>query len=195
MTFANVFLAFRSMAVALSVAATILAATLPAAAQSTAGPSTEVRGVVQRVDPAAGIVYLTDGRTIRIEPGSKLTVDGRLITLADVQPGWTLVVPGAVSAPSSVVVATPPASPSRPPRAPIDATGVVSRVDPQTGTIYLQDGRVLQATGRTTIWQPVGVGELKPGASVYMRNADPVDFRPAGAPPVGSARFQEGTKP
>jgi len=195
MKFANVLLAFRSMTVALSVAVMVLAATLPAAAQSTDAPSTEVRGVVQRVDSAAGIVYLTDGRTVRIEPGSRLTVDGRLVNLADVQPGWTLIVPGAVTAPSSVVVATPPAAPSGPPRAPVDATGVVSRVDPQTGTIYLQDGRVLQATGRTTIWLPVGVSELKPGASVYMRNADPVDFRPAGAPPVGSARFREGTRP
>src|SRR5262249_39658159 len=144
MKFLNVLLAFRSMVIALGVTAMVLAGTPPVAAQST---PTEVRGVVQRVDPAAGVVYFTDGRTVHIEPGSKLTVDGRLVTLADVRPGWTLVIPGAVTAPSSVVVATPPASPSRPPRAPVDATGVVSRVDPQTGTIYLQDGRVLQATG------------------------------------------------
>jgi hypothetical protein len=181
--------ALRAGAMALGVAVLALA-TVPA---ESAQP-VETRGVVQRVDTAAGTVYFTDGRTVRLEPGSRLTVDGRPVTLADVQPGWTLVIPGAAaSASPSVVVATPPPT-ARTPRTPVDATGVVSRVDPVTGTIVLEDGRVLQATGRTTIWQPVGVSDLKPGASVYMRNADPVDYRPAGSPPVGSVRFQEGTR-
>lgn len=181
--------ALRALTLAIGVTAVALAAP-PSSAQSV-----ETRGVVQRVDAAAGVVYFTDGRTVRLEPGSRLTVDGRVVTLADVQPGWTLVVPGAAAAASPNVVVVPPAPPARTPRTPVDATGVISRVDPATGTIVLEDGRVLQATGRTTIWQPVGVGELKPGASVYMRNADPVDFRPAGSSPVGSVRFQEGTRP
>lgn len=180
--------ALRAATVALGVTVFTLTMVPTASAQAA-----ETRGVVQRVDTAAGIVYFTDGRTVRLEPGSRLTVDGRPVTLADVQPGWTLIVPGVVAAaPPSVVVAPPPAT--RTPRTPVDATGVVSRVDPVTGTIVLEDGRVLQATGRTTIWQPVGVTELKPGASVYMRNADPVDYRPAGSPPVGSVRFQEGKR-
>ena len=185
-------LARRAMALALGVMA-LLAVSLPASAQSA-----ETRGVVQRVDAATGMVYFTDGRTVRLEPGSRLTVDGRSVNLADVQPGWTLVLPGGVATPStSVVVAAPPPAPapSRAPGTPVDATGVVSRVDPQTGTIVLEDGRVLQATGRTTVWQAVPMTDVKPGATVYMRNADPVDFRPSAAPPVGSVRFQEGTKP
>ena len=43
---------------------------------------------------------------------------------------------------------------------PVDATGVVSRVDPQAGTITLQDGRVLHVTPRTTLWQPVPMTSL-----------------------------------
>lgn len=181
--------ALRALALALGI--TLVAAVGPAASAQ----SVETRGVVQRVDATAGIVYFTDGRTVRLEPGSRLTVDGRQVTLSEVQAGWTLVVPGAAVAASPSVVVVPPSPPAHTPRTPVDATGVVSRVDPSTGTIVLEDGRVLQATGRTTIWQPVGVGQLRPGASVYMRNADPVDFRPAGTPPVGSVRFQEGTKP
>ena len=178
---------FRTIRVAAGAAALALAATLPVVAQSV-----ETRGTVQRVDVPSATVYFTDGRTVRIEPGSRLTVDGRAVSLADVQPGWTLVVPGvAASAPPSVVVAAP--APTRPAAPPVDATGVVSRVDPQTGTIVLEDGRVLQATGRTTIWQPVPLDAVKPGASVYMRGANAVDFRPAGAPPAGGARFQMGT--
>ena len=184
----------RSIRAALGLAALTLAAALPAVAQSV-----ETRGVVQRVDVASGTVYFTDGRTVRLEPGSRLTVDGRPVSLADVQPGWTLVVPGvAATAAPSVAIATPP--PARPVTAPVDATGVVSRVDPQTGTVVLEDGRVLQATGRTTIWQPVPLNALKPGTSVHMRNAEALDFRPSGgvapsgtAAPAGSSRFSMGT--
>jgi len=193
----------RTIRYALGVAALALAATLPASAQSA-----ETRGVVQRVDTAAGIVYFTDGRTVRLEPGSRLTVDGRVVTLNDVQPGWTLVIPGVAATPSPSVIVAAPAPPvpapapapvpaPRAPRTPVDVTGVVSRIDTATGTIVLEDGGVLQTSGRTTIWQPVGVTELKPGASIYMRNADPVDYRPAGTspagtPPTGSPQFQEG---
>jgi len=180
--------ALRASAVAAGVLALALAA-VPAAR----GQTVETRGVVQRVDAANGIVYFTDGRTVRLAPGSRLTVEGRAVTLADVQPGWTLVIPSVATAASpSVVVVAPPPPTARVPRTPVDATGVVSRVDPVTGTIVLEDGRVLQATGRTTIWQPVSAYDVKPGASVYMRNADPIDYRPAGSPPVGSVRFQEG---
>ena len=138
-------MSFRMIRLALAAGALALAASSPVIAQGV-----ETRGVVQRVDVPSGTVYFTDGRTARIEPGSTLTVDGRPVSLADVQPGWTLIIPGvAAAAPPSVVVAAP--TPARPARPPVDATGVVSRVDPQTGTIVLEDGRVLQATGLTTI--------------------------------------------
>ena len=176
-------------------AALTLAAVLPAAAEST-----ETRGIVQRVDVPSATVYFTDGRLVHLEPGSTLTVNGQAVNLADVQPGWNLVIPGAVvvsppgvvGTPSpSVVVAPPSSAAAGTLRTPVDATGVVSRVDPQTGMIVLEDGRVLQATGRTTVWQPVPLGDVKPGASVYVRNANPVDFRPTAAPPVGTARFED----
>src|SRR5437868_9348578 len=73
----------RTIRLALGVTTLALAAALPASAQSV-----ETRGVVQRVDTSAGIVYFTDGRTVRLEPGSRLTVDGRAVTLAEGQPGW-----------------------------------------------------------------------------------------------------------
>ena len=69
----------RIIRIALGVTALALAATLPASAQSV-----ETRGVVQRVDAAAGIVYFTDGRTVRLEPGTRLTVDGRAVKMVAV---------------------------------------------------------------------------------------------------------------
>jgi Cu/Ag efflux protein CusF len=174
--------------------------------------STEVRGVVQRVDVANRTVYFTDNRTVTLDPGARLFVGNREVQLADVQPGWTLLLlPATAAAPAPPVtqspapapaptVAQPPAQPasvtSVPPAYPaIDATGVVAQVDRQAGTITLQDGRVLHVTGRTTIWQPLTLGSVTPGASVYVRHGEAVDFRPGATaqPAPGARRFQMGT--
>jgi hypothetical protein len=176
--------------------------------------TTEVRGVVQRVDVANRTVYFTDNRTVTLDPGARLFVGNREVQLADVQPGWTLLLlPATAAAPAPAptvsqspaptappIVAQPPAPPVSvmpvPPGYPaIDATGVVAQVDRQSGTITLQDGRVLHVTGRTTIWQPLTIGSVAPGASVYVRNGEAVDFRPGAAaqPAPGTRRFQMGT--
>jgi Cu/Ag efflux protein CusF len=177
------------MALALAIATLVLSVSPP----TSAAQGDETRGVVQRVDVPSGTVYFTDGRTVRLDPGARLFVGSRQVQLADVQPGWTLVIPAPVGAagaaagspatgpaPSTAVTAGPvlvqPDGSGT--RAPIDATGVIARVDSQTGTITLQDGRVLRLTGRTTIWQPAPMTSLTPGASVYVRNAEPLDYRP-----------------
>jgi Cu/Ag efflux protein CusF len=69
--------------------------------------------------------------------------------------------------------APPAATASTPPPA-VDATGVVARVDSTTGTITLQDGRVLRATNGTMVWQPSTIQALRPGAQVFVRGAAPV---------------------
>ena len=63
------------------------------------------------------------------------------------------------------------------------ARGVVERVDVP---ITLQDGRVLHVTPRTTLWQPVPMTSVTPGASIHVRGGAPIDFRP-GAPGPTSA--------
>jgi len=79
---------------------------------------------------------------------------------------------GVVNAIQVASTASPAPTASTPPAA-IDATGVVARVDPGTGTITLQDGRVLRATGGTMVWQPTTVQALRPGAQVLVRGAVP----------------------
>jgi hypothetical protein len=142
----------------------------------------EVTGIVQRVDAPTGTVYFTDGRVVRIAPGSRLSVDGREVRLSDVQPGWTLVTSAPTIAPAPMV-----AQPSA-----IDVTGIVTGVDARTGTIRLQDGRVVRVTPGTTVWQPTTVGAVVPGASVYVRNAEPLDFRSQATLPAARP-YQMGT--
>src|SRR5256714_1070455 len=62
--------------------------------------------------------------------------------------------------------AAPASTTAAPASATLEATGTVASVDPATGIITLQDGRVLKATDQTAIWQPSSVTALKPGAQV-----------------------------
>jgi Cu/Ag efflux protein CusF len=174
-------MAYRIFRLAIVTAALALGATSAVVAQGT-----ETRGIVQRVDVPSGTVYFTDGRIVNLDAGARLSVDGRPVSLADVQPGWTLIVPAAAARSAAPVVAVP--APAWPP---VDATGVVSRVDPVSGTITLEDGRVLRVTDRTSVWQPVPVTGVRPGAAVHVRGGEPVDFRPGAA--AGGVRYQMGT--
>ena len=84
---------------------------------------------------------------------------------------------GSVKGVRGVVNAIQVAGTAPPPSAPVaavDATGVVARVDPGTGTITLQDGRVLRATPGTIVWQPSSVQALRPGTQVMVRGAAPL---------------------
>jgi hypothetical protein len=159
----------------------------------------EIKGTVQRVDAPTGMIYFTDGRTMRLEPGTRLYVGNREVRLADVQPGWVLATSGPTVAPGTIVVqpSAPPVAAAAPsavaPAGPsIDATGVVASVDSRTGMITLQDGRVVRVTPGTTVWQPVTIGSVMPGAAVFVRNAEPLDFRP-GRMPAASQPWRMGT--
>jgi hypothetical protein len=183
----------------------------------------EVSGIVQRVDVATGTVYFTDGRTVHVDPGARLAIDGKEVQLSDIQPGWTLVTSAPAAAPPAVSqpaapppaasppvaqpsvappavtqppIAQPPPAAQPPVAAPtpssVDATGIVTQIDPRTGTIAMQDGRVIRVTPGTTVWQPTTLGAVVPGASVFVRNAEPLDFRPP-ATPAASRPYQMGT--
>ena len=68
--------------------------------------------------------------------------------------------------------APPPPAASAPGQPTFEVTGVVSQVDPSTGTIVLQDGRVLRMTGNTLVWQPTTIQALRPGTQVLVRGAE-----------------------
>ncbi len=83
-------------------------------------------------------------------------------------------VAGAATPPSSSGSGTSTTSPATPS---VDATGTIASVDPSSGTITRNDGRVLRATDRTTVYQPTTVQSLKPGDHVLVRGAIPATVR------------------
>jgi hypothetical protein len=190
-------------------------ATISAAQTSTYAQPSDIRGTVQRVDVSSGTVYFTDGRAVRLDPATRLYVGNREVRLGDVQPGWVFVSSGTAATAGTVVVqpSAPPASVTNAPPAStssavsstapavastaprIDATGVVASVDPATGMITLQDGRVIRMVPGTTVWQPVAAGSVVPGASVFVRNAQAVDFRPSATMPSSSTPAPQGARP
>ena len=91
----------------------------------------------------------------------------------------------------STVPAAPAASSVPLPGSSVDATGIVSHVDPNTGTITLQDGRVLRTTGQTVVWQPSTVQGLRPGSHVLVRDAAPIGVHPTAA--MGAPEWRMGT--
>ena len=120
--------------------------------------------------------------------GVKSVVDNILVTgagAASVSPP-----PPAGSSASSSSPTWPASSPA--PSA-IDVNGIVARVDPQAGTITLQDGRVIKMTDRTVIWQPVPLGALQPGTQISVRNAEPLAFQPASPGTTANGGWRMGT--
>jgi hypothetical protein len=77
----------------------------------------------------------------------------------------------------AATTSTPPAqqpTTGTTPSAPgLEATGTVAAVDAASGTITLQDGRILKTTDRTTVWQPTTLSTLTPGSQVLIQGAVP----------------------
>jgi BON domain len=71
----------------------------------------------------------------------------------------------------------------------VDATGVVARVDPSTGTITLEDGRVLRTNAGTVVWQPTALDTLRPGTQVLVRSAAPIGVDRAASTPTPEWRM------
>jgi hypothetical protein len=90
-------------------------------------------------------------------------------------------VSGVKSVVNNIEVAGSGATASTPPPSTVEVTGTVASVDTASGTITLQDGRVLKTTDQTAVWQPSSVGALKPGAQVLVRGATPAGYQ-SGAP-------------
>jgi hypothetical protein len=170
--------------------AVVLALTVSAWAQ------TEVRGVVSRVDSVNRVVYFTDGRVVRLTPGSTLTIDGRPALLESVTPGMTLALFPAGTSTTTVTTVTQPVQVVPPPApvlsvpapatlpapAPVNVTGTIARTDPLNQTITFQDGRIVKVGPHAMVWQQApAISSLLPGAQVFVRDAVPVGYLPSGA--------------
>ena len=92
-------------------------------------------------------------------------------------------VAGSTIPPAPTSSVPPPVATVPAPIVGVDATGVVSHVDAATGTVTLQDGRVLRLTNQTAVWQPSTIQSLRPGTQVYLRAATPVAVQPTATAP------------
>jgi hypothetical protein len=98
-------------------------------------------------------------------------------------------VAGSTIAPSG----TAASSATLPSPAPVDATGIVASVDAATGTVVLEDGRVLRLASQTVVWQPATLQSLRPGTQVYVRDATPVAVQPSLNASVAQPEWRMGT--
>jgi hypothetical protein len=164
----------------------LLALTAPAHART-------VSGIVQAVDPAAGIVYFSDGRIVHLDPSAQVIVNGQNVSLADLRAGNQVDLDqvsgadqptattgrqhGAVQQGRDSQTQQPVALSAHPP---VDAIGTVASIDQQAGTITLRDGRVLKITPQTTFWQQAQPQQLRQDKDVFIDDAKPVAFRQPG---------------
>lgn len=137
----------------------------------------EISGRVQSIDSTGRIITFTDGRTVVLDPGARALVNGREIAMQSIRPGTNVVVVEPPAAAASPATTSQPYAVTAPP--PIEASGVVSQVDRQTGMITFQDGRQVQAQpGQTHVWQqgwqPSTIASVRPGDRILVQGAEPV---------------------
>jgi len=158
----------RTMGIALIAALTLAAIT--ASAQET-----RITGTVSRVDSSTRTIYFEDGSVVRLNQAAVITADGRQVALESLTPGSTAtVVSMAPSTPS--VGAAPAPIPTGPVTTAV--TGTVARVDPQSRVITLQDGRAIQLTTQSFVWQASPIGSIQPGAQIYVPDAQRLAMAP-----------------
>jgi hypothetical protein len=151
----------------------VFALTVPAHARS-------VSGIVQAVDPVAGVVYFKDGRIVHLDPSAQINVNGQQLSLKELRSGHQIEIDQTAMQQQTSASQQQPQPLALSPHPPIDAVGIVASVDQQAGTVTLRDGRTLKITDQTTFWQQAGPERLRPGALVYIDDAKPVAFREPG---------------
>jgi hypothetical protein len=139
-----------------------------------------------------GIVYLSGAvpssdrlaratHLARQVPGVQSVVNNMVVSAPPIR--TTVTAP-----PTAQVVASPPVNIASGQPA-IDATGIVTRYDPQSGIVTFQDGRMVRVTTGSAVAGPAGVVAFQPGTQVILRNVQPVGYQPTTVPASGSWRM------
>lgn len=136
----------------------------------------------QGVVTLSGTVDSVERRARAVDIASAVSGVKTIVNEIDVVP------PGGATASSSGTTSSGTVTTTQ---APVDATGTIASVNPQTGTLTLTDGRVLHATDRTLVWQPTTLAALRPGTEVLVRDGQIVAFGPGT--PGAAASWRMGT--
>ena len=161
----------------------LMIATLALTATTAWAQGGDVSGTVAYVDAATRTIHLTDGRALRVGPGSLVTDHGREFPIEALRPGARITLGPSTQIPTTQAAPVTPA-PGHPP---IAVSGTIAQIDRQNGVITLQDGRMVKLTAQTHVWQPTRMDALYPGAKVFVSNAQPVV--PTTGQQTGDARL------
>ena len=152
------------------------------------GPTTyvatvgDVTGTAARVDPAANVVVLDDGRMYQVVGDSLVFIDNQPARVTTVRPGSKVVLRSArpvtyrdgqyvivqQSGPGGTTVTTMPYS------------GTVVRVDEPQRVLVFDDGKMWQTAGDSMVLidgKPRVIGTVQPGTRVTVQQGYPVEFR------------------
>jgi hypothetical protein len=140
----------------------ITIAALTLATTTALAQETRITGTVSSVDAATRTIRFVDGSAVRLHEGAIGAANGREVPLETLTPGSTATVVSA--APRMGDAATPTAP------YPVAVSGTVARVDRQNRVITLQDGRAIQLTGQSFVWQAAPIDSIQPGAQIYVPN-------------------------
>jgi Cu/Ag efflux protein CusF len=175
----------RSLTLALVLALGAASLTAPAlAASRTIGQIIDDAAIVAEVKTKLTADKLSNLTKIDVKSENGVVTLGGTVDSADRRARAVQIatnVNGVKSVLNNIEVSGTGSTAAAPASATLEATGTVASVDPATGTITLQDGRVLKATDQTAIWQPSSMTALKPGARVLVRGAAPTAFQPSAA--------------
>jgi hypothetical protein len=142
-----------------------------------------VRGTVAAYDPATGTITFTDGRVARVEPGSRILIDGRQVALTEVAPGAVIVMVPAAAGRAEVVQPAPSSIPYSGTAGGVK--GTVQYVDPVAKMITFRDGTIVQLEPDSRIFidgREVALSEVRPGATIVMSSAPPASGAVVAAP-------------
>jgi hypothetical protein len=142
-----------------------------------------VKGTVAAYDPTTGTITFTDGRVARVEPGSRILIEGRQAALTEVAPGAVIVLVPAAAGQAEVVQPAPSSIPYSGTAGGVK--GTVQYVDPVAKMITFRDGTIVQLEPDSRIFidgREVALSEVRPGATIVMSSAPPASGAVVAAP-------------
>lgn len=172
----------------------------PAGGSQTYVTTAPVTGTVVRVDEAARVLVLDDGRMWQAAGDAMVLVDGRPVALRDVRPGQRVAIRSAhpvAYRDGRYVVMDPAAAPAAGAGQPLSLAphgGTVIRVDEPARVLVFDDGRMWQVAGDSAVLvdgTPVVIGRIAPGTRVLVQSGQPVRYRDGRYEPMAVAAATE----
>lgn len=142
----------------------------------------DVTGTVTRVDPAANVIVMDDGRMYQVVGDSMVLIDNQPARLTTVRPGSKVVLrsPRPVTYRDGQYVIVQESGRGGTTITTTPYTGTVVRIDEGQRVLVFDDGRMWQTAGDSMVLvdgQPRIIGTVRPGTRVTVQQGYPVEYR------------------